>query len=235
MIRKFYNKIKQNITIKKGKTSYSQSGEDLIIEHLLRNLGIINPTFIDIGAFHPFFLSNTAKFYKKNKLGINIEPNPEFFKKFLKYRKDNINLNLGISDKFERRKYHIFQNQSLNTFSEIEAEKIKEIGITKNKSSHQKRAEISLDLVPIDYVFDKYLPEKTIDILSIDIEGMDLTILKSLNFDKYNVNIICVESVEYSIDGKGCKKEDLIEFLLSKNYSEYAFTGINSIFIKNKT
>jgi hypothetical protein len=47
-----------------SKVSYSQSGEDLIVRVYFDILGITNPTYIDIGAHHPYFISNTALFYE---------------------------------------------------------------------------------------------------------------------------------------------------------------------------
>jgi hypothetical protein len=44
------------------KVSFSQIGEDLIVDFIFQVRGIQKPTYIDIGAFHPEFLSNTAFF-----------------------------------------------------------------------------------------------------------------------------------------------------------------------------
>ena len=55
--------------------SYSQCGEDLIMNFIFNNLRIEKPSYIDIGAHHPFWLSNTFFFYKKGSKGINIEAN----------------------------------------------------------------------------------------------------------------------------------------------------------------
>src|SRR5688572_17355247 len=79
------------------KISYSQSGEDLIIKYIFDNLGISQPSYFDIGAHHPFFLSNTALFYSLGCRGINVEPDPSLFTPFKDKRKEDINLNIGIS------------------------------------------------------------------------------------------------------------------------------------------
>ncbi|MFM6249337.1 MAG: hypothetical protein ACKPEQ_09345, partial [Dolichospermum sp.] len=56
--------------------SYSQCGEDLIINFIFNNLGIINPSYLDIGAHHPTYLSNTYSFYRKGCQGVCVEPDP---------------------------------------------------------------------------------------------------------------------------------------------------------------
>lgn len=54
---------------KYSQKSYSQCGEDIIINFLLRRLGLDSSSifYIDIGAHHPYYLSNTAFFMKKGR------------------------------------------------------------------------------------------------------------------------------------------------------------------------
>ena len=80
-----------------GTRIYSQEGEDILIERMIgkKKKGF----YIDIGAHHPYRFSNTYYFYKQGWSGINIEPNVEHFRYFLKHRKRDINLNKGLSDK----------------------------------------------------------------------------------------------------------------------------------------
>ena len=51
------------------KTSFSQCGEDCIVDFMFKFKKIEKPSYIDIGAFHPFELSNTAKFYLTGSRG----------------------------------------------------------------------------------------------------------------------------------------------------------------------
>ena len=53
--------------------SFSQFGEDLLLEHLLPNKGF----YIDVGANHPVTHSNTWLFYRNGWRGIVVEPNPD--------------------------------------------------------------------------------------------------------------------------------------------------------------
>ena len=78
--------------------SYSQCGEDLIIAFLFRSLGIERPGYIDIGAHHPTYLSNTRLLYARGSRGINIEANPALIRRFRTQRPGDVNLNIGIVD-----------------------------------------------------------------------------------------------------------------------------------------
>ena len=72
-------------------------------------------------------------------------------------------------------------------------------------------------------------------ICSIDIEGDELSVLKSINMDKYRPLIYIIETIEYrkNLDLNN-KRMDIIEYMQGKGYQEYAFTGVNSIFIDTK-
>jgi hypothetical protein len=75
--------------------SYSQDGEDMVLKvFFYENKRKYEGFYIDVGAHHPFRFSNTAFFYQKGWRGINIEPTPDLIKKFKRYRKRDINLNV---------------------------------------------------------------------------------------------------------------------------------------------
>ena len=81
MIKKIARKILSLAAGEEGvtepyKISYSQSGEDIIVEYLLGLRNIYTPTFLDIGSYHPVFANNTFKFFKKGARGVNIDANP---------------------------------------------------------------------------------------------------------------------------------------------------------------
>lgn len=78
------------------KVFYSQDGEDALLSSFYERKKGYKGFFVDVGAHHPYRFSNTAYYYKKGWRGINIEPTPNLFNVFLKHRKRDINLNLGI-------------------------------------------------------------------------------------------------------------------------------------------
>jgi hypothetical protein len=50
-----------------GKDTYSQNGEDGIVEFLFENLGIKNGLVLEVGAHNGVWCSNTRKLYEKNE------------------------------------------------------------------------------------------------------------------------------------------------------------------------
>jgi hypothetical protein len=76
--------------------------------------------------------------------------------------------------------------------------------------------------VDINSLLNKYVPKgKVIDLLSIDIEGLDLAILKSVDWKKYRPRYLVVED----LGDTGVK-----EFLEEKRYRLVGLTGLSMIF-----
>ena len=232
MLKKIFNfigldnikKYPQEIWVNK-KSSFSQCGEDNIIEYIFNLRGIINPTFLDIGANHPFYLNNTAKFYEKGIRGINVDANSELIKEFDRFRADDTNLNIGISDESGNLNFYIMEDNTLSTFSKEEYELMVDSG--------KKIKEIrTIELQTIDFILEKYANGVFPDFLSIDVEGFDFSILKSIQYDKSSPKVICVEAAEYSPSGAGARKSGLIDFLIAKGYYEYANTNLNAIMVR---
>lgn len=78
------------------KISFSQTGEDLIIHFIINALKIDKITYLDIGANHPFNLSNTYLFYLLGMKGVCIEPDPKLSKYISEKRKRDKCINIGI-------------------------------------------------------------------------------------------------------------------------------------------
>ncbi len=218
MIRKFF-------IPKFAKVSYSQCGEDLIVSHIFRSLSIRDPFYIDIGAHHPFYLSNTAYFYNRGCKGINIEPDPFLFAQFLKKRTRDINLNIGISTFAGDADFYLMSSSTLNTFSYDEA-------IALQENHNVKINEVKkIPVNTLANVITEYCKNQFPDFLSLDTEGYDLAILKTIDFSSNAPLVICVETISYSTTGHGIKDEEINLFLEEKGYLVYADTNINTIFV----
>lgn len=205
--------------------SYSQCGEDLIVDYIFRLRGITCPSYIDIGANHPYFINNTAMLYERGCRGINIEANPQLLPAFKTYRPEDINLNVGISDREGELEFYIMEDNTLSTFSRVERDYM--VGNGKNLARAEK-----VKLTTISVILAKYFNSTFPDFLSLDVEGMDFDILKSINFEKSIPKVICVEAAEYSPIGAGKRRTELIDFLEAKGFYEYANTNLNAIMVE---
>ena len=76
--------------------TYSQWGEDLVIEKYFKNkIG----KYVDIGCFHPIRHSNTCLLYNKGWRGTNIDLNPTSIELFNIVRREDKNILATLSDK----------------------------------------------------------------------------------------------------------------------------------------
>lgn len=209
------------------KSSYSQSGEDLIVKYIFDNLHIPFPTYIDIGAHHPFYLSNTALFYENGSRGINIEPDPALFKLFPKFRKNDININIGVGIENGISDFYVISAPTLNTFSREEAERYAEEG------DYRITETLKIKIDSLENIVNEYHNGCFPDFLSIDAEGIDEMIIKSINLKNNYPLVICTETISFSTRGRGVKNIALIDYLLTNGYRIYADTFINTIFLKD--
>ena len=201
------------------KASSSQCGEDLIIHHIFANRGVTKPTYLDIGAHHPTTLSNTAIFYSAGCRGINVEPNPQLISEFRRMRPEDINLQLAVSD------------CSGNVDLLVPTNSTALATICRDNLPTGEHRVVNVPSVSLLELVNRYAEGLTPDLLSLDVEGHDLTILKQLTDLKMLPKVICVETVSYSPTGHGKRQDDIVHFLISIGYHVYADTSINTIFV----
>jgi len=174
---------------------YGQHQQDQFIEENFLK-GYKNGFFIDIGAHDGITFNNTLYFEKYNNwTGINIEPIKKVFDKLVINRPNNINLNCavcnndgetdflcntgytemisGIKDNFDMRHFYRLHRENQLMGSTTEVIKVK-----------TKKLETILDENNI----------KHINYLSIDVEGAEFEVIKSINFNKVFIDVIGFEN-----------------------------------------
>ncbi len=207
--------------------SFSQAGEDRIIHYLFSHYLKKNRlTYLDIGANHPILFNNTYLFYLRGGSGVCVEPDAKYTALLKKYRsKDQvIQAGIGFSGNAVA-DFYVFPGKqgAWNTFSKEEAEKrTQETGISYLVQKQR--------LLDINETIEEYLGAAP-DLLSIDAEGIDFEIIKSLDFHRFQPLVICVEAVPFEA-GASHTRPVLTEFIVGKGYQLYADTHINSIFCR---
>ena len=202
---------------------YSQDKQDEYINNsFFKNKK--NGFFLEIGANDGIKLSNSF-FFEKELFwkGICIEPMPDAFKKLQENRKsENINCCIGVED--TEKEFLMIEG-----YSEMLSGVIDKYDIL-----HLKRIEQELEihggsskivLVPLRNI-NSILEERKItkiDYCSIDTEGGELEIVKSINFKKLKILVFSIENIY--------EKEELRNYLKSKNYKLVKTLGGDDIFI----
>lgn len=205
--------------------SYSQEGEDMILKYIFGDKPI--GYYVDVGAHHPKRFSNTYYFYKKGWNGINIDAMPGSMRSFKRFRPRDINIEKPISNTNQVLRYYAFNEPALNGFSKKLSEE--RDGINNYRILFTK----DIQTYTLDDILDKYLPKKQIiDFLSIDVEGLDFDVLKSMNLKKYKPRVILIEILGSSLIE--IQQNPICDFLVKRDYTLYA-KAVNSIIFKSNS
>lgn len=171
---------------------YSQFGEDGILYGYFRSkeysksrrLDYIEPGFfVDIGAHHPTIISNTWFLYQRGWRGINVDPTPGTMDVFAKVRPEDVNLEIAITDTDGEATFYTYGEGGVqNTMDAARVDK------SRNPTAHKVKT------MRLSTLLDRYLPAGAkMDLLSVDVEGLDLKVLQSSDWKKYRPEIVIAE------------------------------------------
>lgn len=193
------------------KKSYAQSGEDVALASFYEHLKGYKGFYVDVGAHHPVRFSNTLYFYRKGWRGINLDAMPGSMLPFKWFRWRDINMETGIGPKEGSLTFFCFNEPALNTFDE---------SLARNRDTgtpYRIVKKVDVPVQPLRKVFADYLPKnQQIDFLSLDVEGFDLAVLKSNDWEMYKPLFIVVEITTNSISN--LYESEIHVYLASKGY-----------------
>ena len=221
--------------------SYSQNFEDVLLNRIFKekNSGF----YIDVGAHDPDELSVTKLFYDKGWRGINIEPIPMSYEKFLNARVRDININVAVSKTEKELDFFkvmgtMVDGNDASAFSSFDKESIEELC----EEFDYTFKTLKVKTIPLKKICEKYCTGVTIDFLKIDVEGHELGVIESADFDKFRPTIIVVEatkpctnplSPEYFDEDQPWNKFEHI--LVEANYTYMYFDGLNRYYLANES
>ena len=209
------------------KSSQSQFGEDKkVIKLFHKNKKGI---YVDVGCFHPIRQNNTYLMYKLGWKGINIDLNPLSIELFNVARPNDINICAALSSK--KSTETVYFDHSLSSLNTISKEHIlflkKAFGL--NKLEKRKIKTITLTSIL------KKNKIRKIDFMNIDIEGSELKVLKTINFNYFDIKVICIEVLnQFFTKRSKINKDKIIKILKQNNYILKFKTFANYVFIKNE-
>jgi len=188
-------------------------GEDVFVEKFFKKR--LNGIYVDVGCYHPLDGNNTHLLHKKGWHGINIDLNQISIDLFNKARKNDLNLRIAVSNKFQKIKF--FYRKKINMLNTINKK-----FANSNFRKGFKTSYVQADTLNSVLSKSKY-KNKKIDFLNLDIEGNEINALKSLNFKKYSPKLICVEIHNYPLSSSkpgNLRSNPIYKFLLKKGYTQ---------------
>lgn len=215
------------------KTSFSQSGEDDICRFILQELHVPpkERTYLDLGANHAKLLSNTYSFYLDGARGVLVEANPVLCDELRRERPGDKVVSCCISEKeTDTLEFYILNGDGLSTMDYDAA-----MSFVEANPNLRIEQTITVPAKTIGSIIKENFPDKAPAVMDVDVEGMELAILRQIDFDSFRPIIIICEMIDYSKElGIKEKNREIMDFMTAHGYREYAFTGINSVFLDEK-
>ena len=199
---------------------YSQTNQDRRLSELLgpKTQGY----FIDIGAHDGVTYSNTYGFEQLGWDGVCVEPHPASYAKCKEARKCQV-VNACISNATKPVQFMQVDGapEMLSGIAEFYPQ------AHKDRISHECRVDggtttiVTIDSYTFDDMAEKYKVPNEIDFISIDTEGSELAIVKSINFNKYKIKYFTIEN-NYG-------DTDVVDYLVANGYKYKGKAGADDI------
>ena len=198
--------------------TFSQEGEDMVLRRLIKST---EPGFyVDVGAHHPLRFSNTYYLYKQGWRGINIDPNPGTKELFDAFRPNDINLDEVISDVDGTTiQFDIYSEPAFNS------------AIGDRRQGLEQYFSHSVERVTsrLDTLLRTHLPaDSSVDVLSIDVEGLDLQVLMSNDWKAVRPQYVVTET---AIDLRDPNASDVVKYMKSVGYRLRSYLYLSALFI----
>ena len=180
--------------------------------------------FVDVGANDGVTGSNTYLFEKKGWKGLLIEPNQNLKKNLEKHRKMPIEF-CAISSQ-ETISFNIVEGpENLHGLSRIDCSN----DFTEHIKKHGgKVIEKTIPAKKLGDLLIKHNVSKKFNLLSVDVEGHELTVLKTINLAEYKPQVIVSED---NFKGKDPKVKN---YLKEQGYTLVRRIGVNEIYSPDK-
>jgi len=222
-------KAAKTVNLESKKKFYSQHGQDKFVYKRFFKDKKTPGVFLEIGADDGIRFSNCKFFEETLKwTGLAIEARPSAFEK-LKANRSCICENVVLSNVEEETQFMDISGYGLGLSGLV----------NKYDSKHQKRISkdiknkenkgfkiVDVQTVTLNNILDKH-NIRNVDFLSIDTEGSELDILSTLDFSKYNIDVITIED--------NYNDSELINFFEQRDYSLVEKIECDKIFQKNIT
>ena len=196
-----------------ARTSYAHTGEDRLIDALLKPIITQKGFYVEVGCNEPIFISNTFSLYKRGWNGICIDANEQLIKKYARLRPKDIAVSALVSNEKLIRDYFICANNVLSSTEQMNID-------IKGEPGFEVVQTQKLEPESLTEILDRCKAPQSFDLLSVDAEEHDLQVLQSLDFTKYSPKLIVVESETFD---PSKPSEDLIYLLVRSK--GYAFEG----------
>ncbi|MDX2143888.1 MAG: FkbM family methyltransferase [Rhodospirillaceae bacterium] len=171
--------------------SYSMQGEDLVLRSMLKGklkAGEIG-FYVDLGSYDCRYGSNSYLFYRYGWRGICVDVNPGIVSHYSKIRPRDVFVSAAVGE------------AGKGYFIKAAMEASSRVVRAQEEITSSDGEIIEVSFLPLDVLFNQHVPPGVeIDFMNIDIEGGELSALKSNNWSRYRPKIIMIEVNDLDMD-----------------------------------
>lgn len=204
-------------------STYSQHGEEL---YIWQQLGF-KPSgfFIEIGAYDGVRLSNSYFFERIGWKGILIEAHPELAKQCQLNRPNSTTLHaaLGETDGGSVNFSMVSGKTGIDTLSFVSTS---EKQLLRIKSNGGKIRNVKVHQRSLDSLLQEFKISE-VDFISIDVEGVELDILKGANLSTQKPRLLLIE------DNSSGANRNVFDYLGCYGYNKIMTIGCNDFYLLN--
>jgi FkbM family methyltransferase len=194
---------------------HSQFGED---RYIFENLELPHQgVFVDVGAGHPIYLSNTYFFEKNGWEGICIDADPSQYE-LLKKERNQVQWAAISAEEGEIEFSQSYLPSYSSAVNEKEYNPLLKVPF---------KGIIKVPAFRLETILQKYNIEK-IDLLDIDVEGTELEVWQTLDYEKHKPTVVILE---YQTFGLSDNLEKIQDFFSTLPYKIIHKTCTNLIFL----
>jgi FkbM family methyltransferase len=208
----------KEIIYKRYDISFSRTGDDVQLNKLVN---FVDPgVFVDVGCWHPIKASNTYRFYLRGWRGICIDPNPEIKKLFAKFRPTDTFLNCGVGDGEMNDLTYYQLEEAYSSMNTVDYRFLQKNGIV-----DKIEKEYRIPIFSLEEILDQHLSDgDNLGFFDVDVEGYDLQVLQTNNWERYRPKIIMVET---DLTLPSDLKSDVTKYLRSVGYEIIAKSAVH--------
>jgi hypothetical protein len=203
--------------------AYGLYGEDLVLRGLLKEkLKSGLPGFyVDLGCAYALLGSNTALFYRYGWRGVCVDANPSFGPEYaaIRPRDTFVNCALGNGAEAYWARHHT------------------NVGMSRMEASPAAfgpdfDAPVKLQTQPLSEVLNRHVPVgMEIDIMSVDLEGTELAVLRTSDWERFRPKFIVIE---VDVDASTIDRSMPLSFLREHGYRVVSILSASAV-LANQT
>lgn len=203
--------------------SYSRNFEDVILQRVLRD--VQNGCYVDVGASHPVADSNTYAFYERGWRGICVDA-LDYSPLWSERRVEDVFVRAALGAKPGQAAFHIYHDTpQISTGSNATVEHWRGDGVAPNETT-------TVPVLTLNSLLEEHLDERTLHLLSIDVEGMEKEVLQGIDLRKYRPWVIVIEATK---PGTPMPDHEHWEpLLLATGYAMVYRDGINRFYLSGE-